>query len=158
MARADVLLVSLGGTAGLREADLELAASLRRAGAEVVEAAAERPREWRTYALLELAWARAARAAAAEAIHEHHPRAVLYSSTTAALLAPHPGAIRFDAPAAGNRPGRRSWCRCQWRRAARPAGVTSRRSPTGPTRKRRGWTAYWRLGKPQGIRAKNWWW
>jgi glycosyl transferase family 1 len=106
MARPDVLLVSLGGTAGLREADVELAASLRRAGAEVVEAAAERPREWRTYALLELAWARAARAAAAEAIHEHHPRSVVYSSTTAALLAPRPGAIRFDAPAAGNRPGR----------------------------------------------------
>ena len=106
MTRPDVLLVSLGGTAGLREADVELAASLRRAGAEVVEAAAERPREWRTYALLELAWARAARAAAAEAIHEHHPRSVLYSSTTAALLAPRPGAIRFDAPAAGNRPGR----------------------------------------------------
>ena len=31
----DVLLVSLGGTAGLREADAELAASLRRAGASV---------------------------------------------------------------------------------------------------------------------------
>jgi hypothetical protein len=31
---------------------------------------------------------------------------VLYSSTTAALLGPAPGAIRFDAPAAGNRPGR----------------------------------------------------
>ena len=106
MSRPDVLLVSLGGTAGLREADVELAASLRRAGAEVVEAAAERPREWRTYALLELAWARAARAAAAAAIHEHHPRSVVYSSTTAALLAPRPGAIRFDAPAAGNRPGR----------------------------------------------------
>jgi Glycosyl transferases group 1 len=106
MARADVLLVSLGGTAGLREADAELAASLRRAGADVVEAAAARPREWRTYALLELAWARAARTAAKEAIHEHHPRAVLYSSVTAALLAPRAGAIRFDAPAAGNRPGR----------------------------------------------------
>ena len=39
-------------------------------------------------------------------IAEHRPRAVLYSSTTAALLAPAPGAIRFDAPAAGNRPGR----------------------------------------------------
>jgi hypothetical protein len=31
---------------------------------------------------------------------------VLYSSTTAALLGRVPGAIRFDAPAAGNRPGR----------------------------------------------------
>jgi glycosyltransferase involved in cell wall biosynthesis len=106
MARADVLIVSLGGTAGLREADAELAAALRRAGAEVAEAQAERVREWRTYALIELAWARAARAAARAAIAEHHPRAVLYSSTTAALLAPRPGAIRFDAPAAGNRPGR----------------------------------------------------
>jgi hypothetical protein len=120
--RADVLLVSLGGTAGLREADAELAASLRRAGADVVEAAAERPREWRTYALLELAWARAARAAAAEAIHEHAPRAVLYSSTTAALLGPRPGAIRFDAPAAGNRPGRHGvWQRPVERRRMRDA-------------------------------------
>jgi Glycosyl transferases group 1 len=122
MARADVLLVSLGGTAGLREADAELAASLRRAGAEVVEAAAARPREWRTYALLELAWARAARAAAKEAIAEHRPRAVVYSSVTAALLAPRAGAIRFDAPAAGNRPGRHGiWQRPAERRRLRDA-------------------------------------
>jgi glycosyltransferase involved in cell wall biosynthesis len=106
MPRADVLLVSLGGTAGLREADAELAASLRRAGAEVAEVQVARVREWRTYGLIELAWARSARAAAQAGIAEHRPRAVLYSSTTAALLAPAPGAIRFDAPAAGNRPGR----------------------------------------------------
>jgi hypothetical protein len=31
---------------------------------------------------------------------------VIYSSTTAALFWPRPGAIRFDAPSAGNRPGR----------------------------------------------------
>jgi glycosyltransferase involved in cell wall biosynthesis len=103
---ADVLLVSLGGTAGLREADAELAASLRRAGAEVAEVHAARVREWRTYGLIELAWARAARAAARAGIAAHRPRAVVYSSTTAALLAPVAGAIRFDAPAAGNRPGR----------------------------------------------------
>jgi hypothetical protein len=120
--RADVLLVSLGGTLGLREADELLAASLRRAGAEVVEVAAQRPREWPTYALLELVWARAARVAAAKAIHEHRPRAVLYSSTTAALLAPRPGAIRFDAPAAGNRPGRHGiWQRPVERRRFRDA-------------------------------------
>ena len=106
MPRADVLLVSLGGTAGLREADAELAASLRRAGALVAEAHAARVREWRTYALIELAWARSARAAAQAGIAAHRPRSILYSSTTAALLAPAPGAIRFDAPAAGNRPGR----------------------------------------------------
>jgi hypothetical protein len=120
--RPDVLLVSLGGTAGLREADEELVASLERAGAAVVVAAAERPREWRTYALIELAWARAARAAARAAIDEHRPRAIVYSSTTAALLAPRPGAIRFDAPAAGNRPGRHGvWQRPVERRRFRDA-------------------------------------
>ena len=106
MARADVLIVSLGGTAGLREADAELAASLRRAGARVEVAITVRPPELRTYAALELAWALNARRAAILGIREHHPHAVLYSSTTAALLGPVPGAIRFDAPAAGNRPGR----------------------------------------------------
>jgi glycosyltransferase involved in cell wall biosynthesis len=106
MPRADVLLVSLGGTAGLREADAELAASLRRAGAEVAVAAARPVREWRTLAAIELGWALSARRAAAAGIAEHRPRAVLYSSTTAALLGPARGAIRFDAPAAGNRPGR----------------------------------------------------
>src|SRR5215210_6206652 len=106
MPPADVLLVSLGGTAGLREADAELAGSLRRAGASVEVAAARPVREWRTMAAIELAWALSARRAAAAAIAEHEPRAVLYSSTTAALLAPVRGAIRFDAPAAGNRPGR----------------------------------------------------
>jgi Glycosyl transferases group 1 len=106
MPRADVLLVSLAGTVGLREADAELAASMRRAGASVAIVAARRPREWRTLAALELAWALAARQAAHLGLAEHSPRAVIYSSTTAALLAPAPGAIRFDAPAAGNRPGR----------------------------------------------------
>src|SRR3954452_8368697 len=102
---ADVLIVSLSGTSGLREADEELAASLRRAGATVAVVRAERVREWRTFALIELAWALSARRAARQGIAEHAPRAVVYSSTTAALLAPRPGAIRFDAPAAGNRPG-----------------------------------------------------
>ena len=105
MPRADVLLVSLAGTHGLREADAELAAALERAGASVATVTAARPREWRTFALIELAWARNARRAAAAGIAAHGPRAVLYSTTTASLLAPAPGAIRFDAPAAGNRPG-----------------------------------------------------
>jgi glycosyltransferase involved in cell wall biosynthesis len=106
MPGADVLLVSLAGTAGLREADAELAASLERAGASVALATARRPREVRTFALTDLTWALAARRAAASGIAAHAPRAVLYSSVTAALLAPAPGAIRFDAVAAGNRPGR----------------------------------------------------
>jgi glycosyltransferase involved in cell wall biosynthesis len=103
---ADVLLVSLGSTAGLRAADAALAASLRRAGVEVAVAAAARPREVRTLALTDLVWARAARAAALAGIGEHGPRAVLYSTSTAALLGPRTGAIRFDALAAVNRPGR----------------------------------------------------
>src|SRR3954470_18094234 len=75
-------------------------------GASVELVAAARPREWRTMAAIELAWALNARRAARAAIAAHRPRAVLYSSTTAALLGPARGAIRFDAPAAGNRPGR----------------------------------------------------
>jgi Glycosyl transferases group 1 len=102
----DVLIISLGGTAGLREADAELAGALERAGARVAVAPVRRPREWRTLAAIELAWALNARRAAREAIAAHRPRAVLYSTTTAALLGPRTGAIRFDAPAAGNRPGR----------------------------------------------------
>jgi hypothetical protein len=106
MPRADVLIVSLGGTAGLREADAELAASLRSAGARVEVATTARPPELRTFAAIELAWALNARRAAVLALRKHRPRAVLYSSSTAALLGPIEGAIRFDAPAAGNRPGR----------------------------------------------------
>jgi hypothetical protein len=102
----DVLVVSLSGTGGLREADDELAGSLRRAGATVELVRAAPVREWRTFAAIELAWALSARRAARDAIARFAPRAVVYSSTTAALLAPRPGAIRFDAPAAGNRPGR----------------------------------------------------
>jgi hypothetical protein len=117
----DVLLVSLGGTTGLREADAELAASLRRAGASVEVAAARPVREWRTMAAIELAWARSARRAAREA---GPARAVIYSSSTAALLAPRPGAIRFDAPAAGNRPGRHGvWQRPVERRRLREASL-----------------------------------
>jgi hypothetical protein len=106
MARPDVLLVSLGGTAGLRTADEALAASVRRAGASVAVARVARAREPRTFALTDLAWAVPARRAAAAALREPRPRAIVYSSSTAALLWPEPGAIRFDAPAAGNRPGR----------------------------------------------------
>ncbi len=56
--------------------------------------------------LTDLQWARAARAAAGGVLSTSSPRAVIYSSTTAALLWPRPGAIRFDAASRGNRPGR----------------------------------------------------
>jgi hypothetical protein len=92
----------------LRTADQELRDSLERAGARVQLARAKRPRPLRTLALTDLSWARAARAAARAALAplSSPPRAIIYSSTTAALLWPRPGAIRFDATSAGNRPGR----------------------------------------------------
>ena len=100
--RRDVLIVSLGATAGLREADSELTASLRRAGATVVT---KRAPTVRTFALTDLLWAHAARRAAAGG---PDARAVLYSSVTAALLWPRPDAVRFDAPAA-SRSAPTSW-------------------------------------------------
>jgi glycosyltransferase involved in cell wall biosynthesis len=103
---ADVLLVSLGSTAGLRAADDALAASIERAGASVVLARAAAPRQLRTLALTDLAWARAARVAATGALRTEPFGVVIYSTITAALFAPVAGAIRFDALAAANRPGR----------------------------------------------------
>jgi hypothetical protein len=104
----DVLIVSLGSTQGLRTADDELCASLERAGARAAITRALVPAPMRTLVLTDFAWARSARAAATRALDERPvpPRAIVYSSTTAALLWPRPGAIRFDASAAGNRPGR----------------------------------------------------
>ncbi len=118
----DVLIVSLGSTGGLRAVDEELLASLRRAGAaaELVAAAPQPPT--RTLMLTDLRWARAARRAAQDALARTNPRALIYSTTTSALLWPRAGAIRFDAPAAGNRPGRHGmWQRPLERRRLREA-------------------------------------
>src|SRR3954453_411676 len=122
MATTDVLLVSLGSTGGLRAADAELRGALERAGATVAVAAAAPQQDVRTMALTDLVWARAARAAARGAWRDPERRAVLYSTTTAALLWPAPGAIRYDAPAAANRPGRHGiWQRPAERRRLRDA-------------------------------------
>jgi len=122
--RLDVLIVSLGSTQGLRTADEELRDSLERAGARAAIARAIPPRPTRTLMLTDLAWARAARAAAvwALAAQRFPPRAIVYSSTTASLLWPRPGAIRFDAPSAGNRLGRNGlWQRPLERRRLKQA-------------------------------------
>lgn len=102
----DIALVSLGTTPGLRHADAVLAELVREAGASCevrrarVGAAGALRRHVAVTDLVEaLAARRAARAAPA--------RATIYSSVTAALLQ-RPGgpyAVRFDAPAALNRPG-----------------------------------------------------
>jgi glycosyltransferase involved in cell wall biosynthesis len=127
---ADILLVSLGSTAGLRAADAELAGALERAGATVAVVGARAPREVRTLALTDLVWARAARAAAARGIDEHRPRAIVYCTVTAALLWPRAGAIRYDAPAAANRPGRHGvWQRPLERRRLREAALLVPQAP-----------------------------
>jgi glycosyltransferase involved in cell wall biosynthesis len=128
MARAtavDVLVVSLGSTEGLRRADDELQDSLRRAGASVAIARPFPPAEIPTLMLTDLVWAHAARDAAKKVLEHQRrcpARSVIYSSTTAALLWPRPGAIRFDATSAGNRPGRHGlWQRPLERRRLRQA-------------------------------------
>jgi Glycosyl transferases group 1 len=129
----DVVLVSLGSTGGWRAADAELAASLQRAGASVAIAAAAPQRDVRTFALTDLVWARAARAAARRAIAEHRPRAIVYSTTTAALLWPQPGAIRFDTLARDSRPGRHGiWQRPVERRRLAQAPLLVPMTPDQP--------------------------
>ena len=127
----DVLLVSLGSTAGLRAADDELEAGLVRAGASVRRVSAAAPREVRTFMATDLGWALAARRATAAALAEEEPRAVLYSTTTAALLWPRPGAIRFDALATETRPGRHgAWQRPVEARRLRAAPLLVPMTPT----------------------------
>jgi glycosyltransferase involved in cell wall biosynthesis len=130
MPSLDVLIVGLGATHGLRVAEDELAGALLRAGADVSLVRAQRPREIRTLVLTDLLWARSARRAAVEALADSAPRAVVYSTTTAALLWPQPGAIRFDAPAAGNRPGRHGvWQRPLERRRLEQASLLVPQDP-----------------------------
>ena len=84
------------------------------------------PARMRTLMLTDLAWARAARAATLKGLADMRPPpdAIVYSSTTAALLWPRPGAIRFDAPSAGNRRGRHGlWQRPLERRRLAQAPV-----------------------------------
>jgi hypothetical protein len=129
----DVLLVSLGSTGGWRAADAELAASMQRAGASVAVATAQPQPDVRTFALTDLAWARAARAAAQRGIDEHAPRAILYSTTTAALLWPRRGAIRFDTLARDSRPGRHGiWQRPVERRRLAQAPLLVPMTPDQP--------------------------
>jgi glycosyltransferase involved in cell wall biosynthesis len=114
VARPDVLLVSLGTTLGWRVADEMLAAQLERAGAatEIVSigrGAADRLR--RGYPVNDLVEMYAARRTAGTAVTRLEPRTVIVSSTTAAMLLPRlpmPFAIRLDAPACLNRPGKRN--------------------------------------------------
>ncbi len=110
------------GPAGRRRGAGRLAAARRRARGRCARhapgggphAGAHRPRAGRAPP--------AAPPGGARALAATRPRAVIYSTTTAALLWPLPGAIRFDAPAAANRPGRHGlWQRPLERRRLRQA-------------------------------------
>ena len=119
---ADIVLVSLGSTAGLWAADEELASSLGRAGVSVAIARTAPQADVRTLMRTDLHWARAAREAATAVIEVEQPAAVIYSTITAALLWPMRGAIRFDALSAANRPGRHGlWQRPLERKRLRDA-------------------------------------
>jgi hypothetical protein len=109
-----MLLLSLGTTLGWRQADRLFLEQLQRAGArtEVVSVGfglAGRLR--RGYPLNDLVEMHAARRALTTALARHEPRAVVVSSTTAAMAVPRipmPYAVRLDAPARMNRPGARN--------------------------------------------------
>jgi len=131
VARPDVLLVSLGTTLGWRVADEQLLEQLRRAGAStavvaVGRGAADRLR--RGYPLNDLVEMHAARRTVRSAVERHEPRALIVSSTTAAMLLPAlpvPYAVRFDAPARLNRPGAlNAFLHALERRAMRRARLT----------------------------------
>jgi hypothetical protein len=141
-----ILLLSLGTTLGWHRADELFAEQLRAAGATVVAESVRigaTGRLRRAYPVTDLVEAVAARRALDQALERHSPRALVISTTTAALLARPRGlpyAVRLDAPARLNRPGaqnlvlhrleRRSLARARlvlpWSRvaaAALPAGA-----------------------------------
>ncbi|HTU30725.1 MAG TPA: glycosyltransferase [Solirubrobacteraceae bacterium] len=129
-AAVDVLVVSVAGTIGWSRGARELTDGLARAGARVVQIEAGRPRDVRTLMLTDLREAHAAQRAARRGIAEHHPRAVLYCSTTTALLWPRPGGIWLDATTAANRPGHHGiWQRPVERRRLGEAPVVLGWSP-----------------------------
>jgi hypothetical protein len=109
--RPDILLLSLGTTLGWRAADAVFADQLRRAGASVIATTVRigaTGRLRRAYPVTDLVEALAARRALRSALRRERPRALVISSTTAAMLADLEGlpfAVRLDAPARLNRPG-----------------------------------------------------
>jgi glycosyltransferase involved in cell wall biosynthesis len=131
VARPDVLLVSLGTTLGWRVADRMLLDQMERAGASTDVVAIGRGATdalRRGYPVNDVVEMYAARRAVRTAVERLEPRALIVSSTTAAMLLPSlpiPYGVRFDAPARLNRPGaRNAFLRSLERRAMSRARVT----------------------------------
>jgi glycosyltransferase involved in cell wall biosynthesis len=135
---SDLLLVSLGTTLGWRVADQRFLEQVKGAGASA-DAVAVRVgwtgRLRRAYPVNDLVEMTAARRALNAALRVRRPRAVVFSSSTAAMLAPAlevPYAVRLDCPALLNRPGRRNAVlHALERRALRRARLTLPWSETG---------------------------
>jgi hypothetical protein len=109
--RVDIVLVSLGTTLGWRVGDRDFMERLRAAGVSA-EAVGIRfgltGRLRRGYPANDLVEMVAVRRAALAAMRAYEPRAIVFSTTTAAMLVPRlgvPYAVRLDAPARLNRPG-----------------------------------------------------
>jgi hypothetical protein len=112
---SDVLLVSLGTTRGLRVADSLLMAMLQEAGSSAQAISVKiglTDALRRGYPVNDLVEAVAARRALRRALATRaRPRALMFSTTTAAMLAGSDGlpyAVRLDSPAALNRQGARN--------------------------------------------------
>jgi Glycosyl transferases group 1 len=109
--RVDVLVVSLGTTRGLRLADAQLVSMLREAGASVAAVGTRiglTNALRRGYPVNDVVEAIASRRAQIAAMGRHRPDALVFSTTTAALLAGRPRvpyAVWLDSPARLNRPG-----------------------------------------------------
>jgi glycosyltransferase involved in cell wall biosynthesis len=110
----DLLQISLGTTHGLRVSDAWFATLAQRAGVSVETVAVRvglMDSLRRAYPINDLVEAAAARRATASAVRRVRPRALVFSTTTTALMRPElgrPYAVRLDAPAVLNRPGARN--------------------------------------------------
>jgi glycosyltransferase involved in cell wall biosynthesis len=110
----DLLQISLGTTHGLRVSDAWFARLTEQAGVSVETVAVRiglTDTLRRAYPINDLVEAAAARRATTSALRRLRSRAVVFSTTTTALMAPdlgRPYAVRLDAPAALNRAGSRN--------------------------------------------------
>lgn len=113
----DLLYVASGTTAGLRQADAEMLGALRELAVDVVTVTPATSQPWlvrryfnRSLLTIDAYESFAVRRATARALRSHIPRAIIYSTTHAAMLSPRRAmgervAIRFDTPAQMSRTG-----------------------------------------------------
>lgn len=113
----DLLYVASGTTAGLRQADAEMLGALRELAVDVVTVSPTSSQPWlvrryfnRSLLTIDAYESFAVRRATARALRLHIPRAIIYSTTHAAMLSPRRAmgervAIRFDTPAQMSRTG-----------------------------------------------------